>query len=368
MFWGVIFIIGVTSISQPSFATRERRRDLRSRGSVVYLDKCPYPCTCPSPTSEICDECQECPRQAGEPCSQDKPCDLQRGLICKYLHGDSEGICRESTGVPCVVYNRTYEHGETFSLDCRTQCACQNGTYGCSSLCPQEHISPKGTCRHPRLVELPGQCCREWMCDSQTVEQPPSCRPAFTKWSLCSSDCGAGLSTRRSNLNARCEPTTETRICQTRRCEDISPTMYHRRSQHHLRRGHECKATHRLSMPVTLRFGPCRSRKRFRPKFCGQCPIPGIECSPLLSTTVKVDFLCESPPTAEDTSELLPEYLEPGEDLWIDELAPKWDTESRILSVSVQWVLKCRCEQVPPEPTSSTGEVILHRVHRTAAP
>ena len=42
----------------------------------------------------------------------------------------------------------------------------QNGTYACASLCPQEYISPQGSCRHPRLVEVPGQCCREWMCDS----------------------------------------------------------------------------------------------------------------------------------------------------------------------------------------------------------
>lgn len=43
----------------------------------------------------------------------------------------------------------------------------QNGTYGCSSLCPQEHISPS-ECQHPRLVDVAGQCCREWMCDSRT--------------------------------------------------------------------------------------------------------------------------------------------------------------------------------------------------------
>ncbi|KAJ8965868.1 hypothetical protein NQ317_011966 [Molorchus minor] len=84
--------------------------------------------------------------------------------------------------------------------------AVPNGTYGCSSLCPQEHILP--ICQHPRLVEIPGQCCREWMCDSQTAEQPPSCQPAFSRWSTCSNACGTGLSTRRSNLNARCQPNT----------------------------------------------------------------------------------------------------------------------------------------------------------------
>ncbi|RZC33970.1 CYR61, partial [Asbolus verrucosus] len=219
---------------------------------------CPYPCTCPVIGQEICRECEECPRQAGEPCSQDRPCDLQRGLICRYKHGDSEGVCRESTGLPCIVRNKTYEHGETFTLDCRTQCACQ--------------------------------------------------------------------------------------------------------------RGHECKATHRLSSGVYLRFGPCRSRKRFRPKYCGLCPVPGIECEPTLSTTVKVDFVCDGPQPNEITSELLPEYLEPGEDLWADTFPWKTDKVSRLITISVQWVLKCRCELETNEPTSSTGEVILHRVHRTAAP
>lgn len=42
----------------------------------------------------------------------------------------------------------------------------QNGTYACSSLCPNENISPRAACEHPRLVDVPDQCCREWMCDS----------------------------------------------------------------------------------------------------------------------------------------------------------------------------------------------------------
>ncbi|KAJ8924988.1 hypothetical protein NQ315_001153 [Exocentrus adspersus] len=374
MAWKVLLLISILGVvTDRAYGGRKRRWESRPReAAVIYAvpdERCPYPCQCPA-MGEECGECEECPRQAGEPCSKDKPCDVQRSLVCRYKHGDAEGVCRESFGVPCVVYNKTYEHGETFTLDCRTQCACQNGTYGCSSLCPQEHISPRGSCQHPRLVEVPGQCCREWMCDSQTAEQPPSCQPAFSRWSTCSSDCGSGLSNRRSNLNARCQPDTETRICQTRRCLDTAQIDY-RQKHHHLRRGHECKATHRLSSAVFLRFGPCRSRKRFRPKYCGVCPIPGVSCQPTLSTTVKVEFFCEGSLSTEHASELLPEYLEPGADLWADDLVvgPEEDSvESKLMTVLVQWVLKCRCAADPSAPTSSTGEVVLHRVHRTAAP
>ncbi|XP_017776892.1 PREDICTED: protein CYR61-like, partial [Nicrophorus vespilloides] len=227
-------LVLLLSLSGTISGGRHRRKDLvRLRRSIIN-EKCPYPCTCP--TKEVCEECEECPRQLDEPCSDDRPCDRFKGLVCAFLHdGDTEGVCRADTsGVPCVVYNKTYRHGETFSPDCRTQCACQNGTYGCSSLCPQEHISPEGSCRHPRLVELPGQCCREWMCDSQAVEEPPSCEPTFTKWSECSSNCGSGISTRRSNLNGRCESAVEARICQTRRC-DANEVFTHRSHHHHLR-------------------------------------------------------------------------------------------------------------------------------------
>lgn len=63
------------------------------RGVLFQDEKCPYPCQCPA-MGEECGECEECPRQMGEPCSEDKPCDMQRGLICRYRHGDSEGVCR----------------------------------------------------------------------------------------------------------------------------------------------------------------------------------------------------------------------------------------------------------------------------------
>lgn len=375
MVWKVILLMSYLILLVSAGGERHKRRGDgggRRRGAEETLiygssELCPYPCSCPV-AGKKCNDCEECPRQLGEPCSEDHPCDIQRSLVCRYLHGDAEGVCRESIGVPCIVYNTTYEHGQTFNLDCRTQCTCQNGTYGCSSLCPQEHISPSGNCRHPRLVDIPGQCCREWMCDSQN-EVPVTCQPKFTSWTPCNSDCGSGLSTRQSNINARCVPHTETRVCQIRRCQD-PPLILKHKKQHHLRRGHECKATHRLTAAVHFRFGPCRSRKKYRPKFCGSCPIPDVTCKSSLSTTVKVDFLCEGTPQTEDISSMLPEYLEPEQDLWTDDPPIENMQSLTKMTALVQWVLKCSCEKdVAAQPaTSSTGEVILHRVHRTAEP
>lgn len=42
----------------------------------------------------------------------------------------------------------------------------QNATYACVSLCPGESLPPSAQCHHPHLVAVPGQCCREWMCDT----------------------------------------------------------------------------------------------------------------------------------------------------------------------------------------------------------
>ncbi|XP_021942008.1 uncharacterized protein LOC110841013 [Zootermopsis nevadensis] len=293
-----------------------------------------------------------------------------------------------------------------------------NGTYACSSLCPQEYISPQGSCRHPRLVELPGQCCREWMCDSVAAQHPPDCRQEYSQWSACSSPCGVGLSHRVSNLNPQCRPTNESRLCQLRACEDeilVVPRGHAR--HHHVRKGHECKATQRVTGPVRLRFGPCRSRKRYRPKFCGSCP--RVCCKPQLSTTIKVEFHCETGSATEDERDILLDLVEPGTDLWWPEVdkeehyryfyydreparRPPWrDGDSgrslefrqhqgpeglrmyRKVFFGVQWILKCHCagscseEVTLPEqeislatarPTNGEGEVILHRVHRTAAP
>ncbi|XP_071444275.1 uncharacterized protein [Hetaerina americana] len=287
---------------------------------------CTYPCECPPPGALECPQnvsvvrdgcgcCEVCARQRGEPCDGNALCDPRKGLVCEFPPDkpSGPGVCEVIKGLPCIVFNKTYDNGESFLLDCRTQCTCQNGTYACASLCPQENISPRGaSCLHPRLVEVPGQCCREWMCDSSNVPRPPlPCTRRFTAWSSCSSSCGLGLSTRvayndteiESYLSSESEcgasGGVEVRLCQEKPCvlEDnsvLDPLTLQstpiKARHHHVRKGHECKATQRPSGPVRLRVGPCRSRKRFRPRSCGNCP--GACCRPVLTHTIRVLFAC----------------------------------------------------------------------------
>lgn len=67
----------------------------------------------------------------------------------------------------CSVNGVTYKDGDQFQLDCSKLCTCQNGIYGCASLCPQEHRKPsEAHCPAPRLMPIPGQCCKEWTCQA----------------------------------------------------------------------------------------------------------------------------------------------------------------------------------------------------------
>ncbi|XP_046988447.1 CCN family member 4 [Schistocerca americana] len=383
----------------------------QSRPYQEIRSHCSYPCECgPRPPScpagvslvrDGCGCCAVCARQQGDACDGTALCDERRGLVCQYPHRTaSTGVCQAIKGLPCTVYNRTYDNGETFLLDCRTQCACQNGTYACASLCPQESISPQGACHHPRLVEVPGQCCREWLCDSDQAERPPDCRPQqFSRWSECSARCGLGESRRASTLSPQCRPSNETRLCQQRPCAPAPmPPPLPPRTHHHIRRGHECKATLRSRSAVRLRVGPCRSRRRFRPRACagggwggagGGCA--GRRCRPLLSTTLHVDFRCPlelgAEPPGVPVAAAVMALVRPGDDLWADD-DHEADEEANeaeeggfgapqdTITLPVQWILKCVCTPLSEsEPADAEGaggggggEVLLHRVHRTAAP
>ncbi|XP_044731796.1 CCN family member 1-like [Chrysoperla carnea] len=212
------------------------------------------------------------------------------------------------------------------------------------------------------------------------------CEPKVTPWTTCTAQCGMGLSHRESNLNALCEQITETRICQERRCEDTNniTELTSNSLKHHLRKGHECKATNRHYTPIHFRFGPCTSRKHFRPKYCGECTTPGVCCRPQLSTTVRVDFICDTK-NDEESIEKDPEFdvilenVQLGINLWSkSNITFKNDDivkTTRTITVNIQWILKCVCnsycgdsETVVVTEESTQKDTILHRVHRTAPP
>ncbi|XP_042869653.1 CCN family member 2-like [Penaeus japonicus] len=275
---------------------------------------CVYPCECgtvpdcPPGVPVIMDGCEccwQCARQHGESCNGATLCDASKSLTCVYNStADPTGTCQEPRPYKCIVNNQTYEDGESFKPDCRTQCTCLNGTYACVSLCPGESLPPSEQCHHPHLVAVPGQCCREWMCDTapEKVVGPPECERLSGRWSPCSvQTCGSGVSVRWSNDNASCQSINQTRLCQIRPCTD--PRLLHTDDQkaqdkesrrkarkHHIRRGHTCKATQRHVQSVRLRAGWCISERRYRPKFCGDCA--GRCCGVHASTTLTVAFLC----------------------------------------------------------------------------
>ncbi|KAH8307297.1 hypothetical protein KR044_009188, partial [Drosophila immigrans] len=123
----------------------------------------------------------------------------------------------------CSVGNTTFAHGATFKLDCKTQCVCENGRHACSTLCPNEQLpAPEDTisCRSPRLVEVPGHCCKMWLCENPTADVYVTCHNSSISgnWSACSSVCGLGIATRQTTTHTGCHQLSNLRLCENRRC------------------------------------------------------------------------------------------------------------------------------------------------------
>ncbi|EDW40398.1 GL24913 [Drosophila persimilis] len=244
----------------------------------------------------------------------------------------------------CSVGNTTFAHGVTFKLDCKTQCVCENGRHACSTLCPNEQLpAPEDTisCRSPRLVEVPGHCCKMWLCENPTADVYATCHNSTTSgnWTACSRGCGLGTATRQTSTpHAGCHQLSNLRLCENRRCDgdhneaataagssvaaeednrrrssshsltkrrkhhveghanSHSHTHHHHNREHQepahrIRKGHECRSIQRLG-PARIRLGECVSRKLYRPKLCGRCHRGLKCCAPSVSTTIQVELLC----------------------------------------------------------------------------
>lgn len=163
---------------------------------------------------------------------------------------------------------------------------------------------------------------------------------------------------------------------------------------------HDCEklppsTTLRQHHPVYFQLGTCQSIKNFRPKYCRNCQ-DGLCCKPLYTATSHIDFICQNTSNNFDSEHFEPdidivyENLQLGSDLWTSEdltqhLLVLNDVKTnynstRLISVNVQWVLKCVCDicdnfrdrdsnrNNPDVVTRSTKSELLHRVHRTAPP
>uniref|UniRef100_A0A8C5MIY6 CYR61 n=1 Tax=Leptobrachium leishanense TaxID=445787 RepID=A0A8C5MIY6_9ANUR len=334
---------------------------------------CPASCLCPkdppscppgtSLVTDMCSCCKVCARQYNQDCDWRNPCDHIKGLNCDYGADPSStrGICRaKSEGRPCEFFGEIHQNGENFQPNCKHQCTCMDGVVGCMPLCPQEMALPSVECTNPRLAKVPGQCCEEWICDSnhisedsgdttgdvddplrsseemedQTDVEPVSsnelislvrngfrmemglaphpqpgksrCAIQTTEWSQCSKSCGMGLSSRITNDNPQCKLMKETRLCQIRPCKDPFPTKP--------KTGKKCTRTKKAKQAVHFSYASCTSVRRYKPHYCGSC-IDGRCCVPSKTRTMRVRFRCEDGDTFQK---------------------------------SMMWIEKCRCHQSCP--------------------
>ncbi|KAG3273560.1 WNT1 inducible signaling pathway protein 1, transcript variant X2 [Ictidomys tridecemlineatus] len=114
-----------------------------------------------------------------------------------------------------------------------------------------------------------------------------NCIAYTSPWSPCSTTCGLGVSTRISNINPRCWPEQESRLCNLRPC-DVDIRL-------HIKAGKKCLAVYQPETPMNFTLAGCVSTHSYRPKYCGVC-MDNRCCIPYKSKTIDVSFQCPEGP------------------------------------------------------------------------
>lgn len=289
----------------------------------VWCQLCIGPCQCP-PTVlrcpagvrqmlDSCGCCQVCARQEGEACTDRLPCDTHQGLQCDYSASPpgGPGQCVGRNELGCEMNGRRLEEGQIFQPSCAKLCHCLGGGVTCVPLCSDDLKRPTDKCLKPRLVRLPGRCCKEWVCDSvdNNISSNPSAEqtrqdyrgglfgPTFgsisnciewtSDWSPCSHSCGPGVSTRTTTRNWACRLQTETRLCHVRTCPSMLPGLRMLQTGSGV-----CESSHISPVSIKLEHQGCWSTRAYRPRFCALTCLEGRCCSPSHTRTVRMVFRC----------------------------------------------------------------------------
>lgn len=284
----------------------------------VGAQPCLYPCRCPripprcppgsSLVADPCGCCRVCARQLGEHCTRSDVCDPELELYCDYSnsYAGNTGICTSLEAGTCEFNGVLYKDGDVFQPSCKHHCWCSDGGIGCIPRCSEDIRLPGPDCPHPKRVEIPGECCPQWICEKQdngifgnalaafrleafNGRYPSSvlynCLEQSSGWSACSRSCGMGISTRVSNKNHRCVLETQSQLCLVKPCQQD-----HARPAYTGRRF--CKPTTRALQPTHFEYNNCVSLKSYRPTYCGSCSDNRC-CTPYKTGTQSIEFVCK---------------------------------------------------------------------------
>ncbi|XP_061676022.1 CCN family member 3-like [Syngnathoides biaculeatus] len=282
---------------------------------------CPQSCQCPEEPPicragvplilDDCACCLVCAGQEGQPCSDLNPCDARRGLQCDDSSG-RPAVCVAQEGDVCLLDGVVYRNRQTFFPSCKHQCVCRDGQIGCVPRCDVDVMLPGPDCPAPRRVRAPGECCEKWVCERQagagalggfamaafrreetasfdSWDPSLNCIQQTTEWGACSRTCGAGVSTRVTNSNRRCELVKQSRLCVVRPCDRTALTQP--------KRGNKCQRTVRSETAVHLSYKNCTSVQAYKARYCGSCE-DGRCCTPHKTKTALAEFACAGGKTA----------------------------------------------------------------------